>query len=84
MCIELGVLTYGLSDVPECCVVFSLMCVPVFHLLTYWKHHLSVLFCVCKQCAAFLDLCLGVLLLSIGQCHCSVCVRCLCVPKDKL
>jgi hypothetical protein len=67
-------------------VVFSLMCVSVFvfHLFTYRKHHWSVLFCVCTQRAALLDLCLGVLLLSSRQCRCSVCASCLCVPTDKL
>jgi hypothetical protein len=67
LCFVLSVQTYGLSAIPELCVVFSLMCVSVFHWLTYRKHHLSVPFCVCKLCAAFLDLCVGVLLLYVGS-----------------
>lgn len=58
------------------CVCVSLVYIP--------EKLLSVLFCVCKLCAAFLDLCLGVQLLYSGQCHCRVCVRCLCVPTDTL
>ena len=40
-CFALGVLTDGWSAVPECCVVFSIICVcvSVFHLFTYRKYH---------------------------------------------
>ena len=65
------------------CGVLLIMCICV-SLVSIPETPLSVLFCVCKVCATFLDLCLGVPLLSSGQCHCSVCVSCLCVPTDKL
>ena len=61
LCFALGVLTYCLSGVPKCYVVFSLMsvCLSVFHLFIYWKHIKCSVVCLYTVCSlpGFVSLC---------------------------